>query len=147
MRFPNARILCLLLFLVGAPACSSDESADSTTGAPSQTTNASRVNLEPFKKLARESSCADVRNRLFLIDNRMVFWDREATCADAAYSQTLYDRKPDTVLCNLMDSIAGPQRACHGDAPSTNMFDIIVDNLDKTDLGLGPEHTVTPVSF
>lgn len=140
-------LVALLLLLVSAVACSNDEPADSTTGTPSQTTNTSQVDLEGFRKLARESSCADVSNRLFLIDNRFVFWDRDSKCADAAYSRTLYDRKPDTMLCNLMDSIAGPQRACHGDAPSAAMFDTIVDNLDKPDLGLGAGHTVTPVSF
>jgi hypothetical protein len=105
------------------------------------------VNLEPFRELARNASCADVRNRLFLIDQRLVFWDRESKCADAAYAQTLYDRRPGSVLCNVMDSIAGPQRRCNADAPFINMFDTILGHLDAPDLGLGSGHTVTPVNF
>lgn len=105
------------------------------------------VNLKPFRELARNASCADVRNRLFLIDQRLVFWDRESKCADAAYAQTLYDRRPSTVLCNAMDSIAGPQRACNADAPFINMFETVLENLEAPDLGLGPGHTVTPVDF
>ncbi|HKW13650.1 MAG TPA: hypothetical protein VJS69_04105 [Candidatus Krumholzibacteria bacterium] len=147
MSRPTPRVLGLLLLLVVAVACNNGEPADSTTATPAQTANASRVDLDAFRKLARESSCADVRNHLFLIDNHFVFWDRESKCADAAYAQTLYDRKPDTVLCNNMDSIAGPQRACHGDAASATMFDTILGNLDKPDLGLGSGHTVTPISF
>jgi hypothetical protein len=141
------RILALLLFLAFAVACSNDEPADSTTGTAARAANTSHVDVDAFRKLARESSCADVRNHLFLIDNRFVFWDRESRCADAAYAQTMYDRRPDTVLCNHMDSIAGPQHACHGDAASATMFDTVLGNLDKPDLGLGADHTVTPIPF
>src|SRR5689334_14674744 len=147
MNLPTPRILALLLLLTAPVACSNDEPADSTTGTAAQTANTSHADLDAFRKLARESNCADVRNHLFLIDNHIVFWDRESRCADAAYAQTLYDRKPDTVLCNNMDSIAGPQRSCNGDAPFINMFDTILKNLDAPDLGLGPGHTVTPIAF
>jgi len=143
----SQRLLILLFAAFALAGCNSDNPNESASTRDTSQSVKENIDLEPFKKLAHESSCADVNNRLFLIDNRFVFWDRDSKCADAAYSRTLYDRKPETVLCNLMDSIAGPQRGCHGDAPSANMFDTIVDNRDKPDLGLGPEHTVAPITF
>jgi hypothetical protein len=85
------------------------------------------VDLVPFQELARAAECADIHNRLFLIDEQWVFWDRAGDCPDASYSQTLYGGTPDHVLCTVYDSIAGPEKDC-------------------PDLGLGPEHTVEPVS-
>lgn len=105
------------------------------------------VNLEPFRDLAMNASCADKVNRLFLIDEHLVFWDRESSCADAAYARVLYGRTPAHVMCTLEDTIAGPRQGCHDRDPYAEMFKIIVDNLDKEDLGLGPKHTVKPVEF
>lgn len=145
MRIGTPRLPGLLLFLALAVACGNDESTDSMT--PTQTTSLYHLDLDAFRKLARDTSCADVHNLLFLIDNRFVFWERDSKCADAAYARTLYDRKPDAVLCNLMDSIAGPQRICKGDPSWTGMFDVIIDHLDKSDLGLGSGHTVRRIEF
>ena len=106
----------------------------------------STLDLTPFKAMARTGQCADIRNRLFLIDNQMVFWDRAGNCADAAYSETLYGSSPDQVLCVSHDSIAGPMKSCQ-DELHQNVFDTITANHDQADLGLGPEHTVLPVPF
>jgi hypothetical protein len=106
----------------------------------------SAVDLAPFKKMARASGCADIRNRLFLIDDQLVFWDRAGNCADGAYSETLYGSTPDRVLCILHDSIAGPVTSC-GDERNQDTFDTMTANLDKLDLGLGPGHTVQSVPF
>jgi hypothetical protein len=105
------------------------------------------VNLEPFRALARNADCADRTNRLFLIDRKLVFWNREASCADAAYTRTLFGRTPDHLICRAFDSIAGPQRTCHDAVPYEAMFDTILQHLDAPDLGLGSGHTVTPVNF
>jgi hypothetical protein len=104
------------------------------------------VDLAPFKDMAKNGSCADIRNRLFVIDDRLVFWDMAGKCADASYSETLYGSTPDQVLCSLHDSIAGPMNDCQ-DEEYRAMFDTITANLDKPDLGLGPDHTVQPVPF
>ena len=106
----------------------------------------STVDLAPFKKMARASGCADTRNRLFLIDGQLVFWDRAGTCADAAYGEALYGSTPDQVLCVYHDSIAGPVKSCQ-DKGYQDTFDTITANLDKPDLGLDPEHTVQQVRF
>jgi hypothetical protein len=104
------------------------------------------VDLAPFKDMAKNGSCADVRNRLFLIDDQLVLWDVAGNCADASYSQMLYDGTPDQVLCTFHDSIAGPVKDCF-DESFRDMFDTITANLDQPDLGLGPDHTVEPVPF
>ena len=105
------------------------------------------VDLEPFKDLARTSDCADVRNRLFLIDGHLVFWDRESLCADAAYAQALYGRSVDHLICHSLDSIAGPVKWCHAAGRFSAMFETMITHLDAPDLGLDPEHTVEPVDF
>jgi len=106
----------------------------------------SAVDLAPFKELAKAGACADIRNRLFLIDDQLVFWDRAGNCADAAYGEALYGSTPDQVLCVAHDSIAGPVKECP-DEQYRDLFETITANLDKPDLGLGSGHTVQPVSF
>jgi hypothetical protein len=90
---------------------------------------------------AQEANCADQRNRLFMIDKRMVFWDRAGSCGDNAYGRTLFGATPQTVLCAVTDSIAGPQTTCN-DEQVRALFDTIVANLDRSDLGLGADHQV-----
>jgi hypothetical protein len=100
------------------------------------------VNLDPFIALARRSDCAEVRNRLFLIDEHLVFWDRASDCKDAEYAQTLFGRTVEHVICVAHDSIAGPVEQCHDRERYQVMFETILDHLDRPDLGLGPDHTV-----
>jgi hypothetical protein len=100
----------------------------------------------PFVEMARQSDCADRTNRLFLIDGALVFWDKAGSCADAAYSQTLFGATPRDVLCRYGDSIAGPRKECT-DPRFEKQFDIILAHLDRPDLGLGPGHTVRPLPF
>ena len=119
--------------------CMSTGCTDSPAEAPAD------VDLEPFISLARNSDCADVRNRLFLIDEQVVFWDREASCVDAAYTQRLYGSTPDRVLCYFQDSIAGPVKVSRGRYQME--FETILENLDRPDLGLGPMHTVKEIAF
>ncbi|MDL2355839.1 MAG: hypothetical protein QFF03_11335 [Pseudomonadota bacterium] len=94
-----------------------------------------------FVALAQQASCADQRNRLFMIDKRMVFWDRAGSCADNAYARKLFGATPQTLLCSLSDSIGGPQTSCTDESVRA-LFTTIVANLDKGDLGLGASHQV-----
>ncbi|MFQ5603457.1 MAG: hypothetical protein ACE5HS_09345 [bacterium] len=104
------------------------------------------IDLEPFKELARNADCAEISNRLFLIDKKMVFWERLGNCPDNSFAQTLYGKTPDDVLCSRYDSIGGPLQSCN-DQSYQNMFQTMVDNLNQPDLGLGPGHDVEPISF
>lgn len=139
---------CILLFAALALAgCSSDNPNESTSARNTPPISQHAIYLEPFKELARGSSCADKSNRLFLIDDRLVFWDRDSHCADAAYARILYVGSVDHVVCDLHDSIAGPQRNCREPDADTKLFDIMIENLEAPDLGLGSEHTVKPIEF
>jgi hypothetical protein len=99
-----------------------------------------------FQAMAREGICIDIRNRLFIIDGTQVLWDHAGNCADASYEQVLYGARPATVLCSHGDSIAGPRTTCP-DEKSRTLFETIVKNLDKADLGLGGAHKVERVDF
>lgn len=98
-----------------------------------------------FIAKAQDAPCADQRNRLFVIDKRMVFWDRAGACPDNAYERSLFGATPQALLCSARDSIAGPQASCT-DAAARALFDTIVANRDKADLGLGSSHTVEPLA-
>lgn len=102
--------------------------------------------LTPFKQMAQRAECADLANRLYLIDGQRVFWNIEGNCADASYSRTLFGNTAEAVLCQVHDSIAGPVDECQ-DETDREMFETIVANLDKPDLGLGSDHRVEEIPF
>jgi hypothetical protein len=94
-----------------------------------------------FLNMAREANCADTRNRMYVIDNKFIFWDKAGNCADASYAHALFGAATAEPLCSAGDSIAGPMTRC-ADEAARPMFATIVRNLDARDLGLGPAHTV-----
>ncbi len=102
--------------------------------------------VNSFISMAKTSPCNDITNRLFLIDQKVVFWERAGRCPDNSYEHTLFGEKPDTVLVVSRDSIAGP-RTNYNDENYRAMFDTIVKNRDKADLGLGNAHQVQPITF
>lgn len=93
------------------------------------------------QRLAADAVCAEQSNRLYLIDNKYVFWDRAGNCADNSYGQTLMGADASVDLCSASDSIAGPMVRCTDDSVRP-LFDAIRKNLDAADLGLGSAHTV-----
>jgi hypothetical protein len=102
------------------------------------------IDLTSFKALGRGDSCTNIRNRLFLIDGKLVFWDRAGNCPDATYGETLFGSTISDALCNFHDSVAGPIKICQDDR-YREMFYTIIANLDKPDLGLGSRHKVQPI--
>jgi hypothetical protein len=102
--------------------------------------------IAAFADMARKASCTDFKNRLFLIDGKQVFWDRAGNCPDMGYEQVLYDVTSLVAQCSRADSIAGPQTSCR-DESARPLFDTILQNVDKDDLGLGFSHTVERVSL
>jgi hypothetical protein len=99
-----------------------------------------------FVAKARVEQCSDIRNRLFVIDNKMVLSDRAGNCPDNGNAQVLYGSNVETVLCYSADSIAGPVTTCKDEA-NRALFDTMRKNLDFADLGLGAAHTVKAVDF
>jgi hypothetical protein len=102
--------------------------------------------VSEYIKMAQDASCADTRNKLFVIDGKYVLWDRAGQCADAAYAQTLMGPTPQAVLCNAGQTIAGPVTLC-SDASLRPLFDSMLQNLDKADLGLGAAHKVETIDL
>ncbi len=103
-------------------------------------------NYEPFFQLARNASCADIRSRLFVIDDNLILFDREGSCADNSYQVVLYKDNIDTIVCEYHDSIMGPVKNVY-DNNYRILFETIIDNLDKSNLGLGSNHFVRELSF
>jgi hypothetical protein len=141
------------LLAAGLAGCGagSDSQPDRQAGQVSQsvtTGEAAPVALavNDFRAMARAASCTEIRNRLFVIDGKQVLWDHAGNCADASYGQVLYGAKPDEVLCSYGDTIAGPRTTCP-DTASRSLFETIVKNLDKADLGLGSTHKVERLDF
>ncbi|TXI96403.1 MAG: hypothetical protein E6Q34_01360 [Burkholderiaceae bacterium] len=95
--------------------------------------------------IANDTSCANLQNRLFVIDQQYVLSEKLGSCSDARYRQTLYGKNPDTVLCSNADSIAGPRFSC-SDPALTSLFKQAIANLNLPDLGLGREHQVQQVT-
>lgn len=102
--------------------------------------------LDEFIAQARTADCAEGRNRLFVIDNELVIWDRAGNCPDMSWNVTLYRTAPGAMLCTAGDSIGGPVTTCK-DAHFRPLLATAVANLDKADLGLGASHKVEPVPF
>ena len=94
-----------------------------------------------FVAKARVEHCSELRNKLYVIDNRMVLWDRAGNCPDNSNAQVLFGATVDTVLCSAGDSIAGPVVSCK-DAADRPPFDTIRKNLERADLGLAGSHSV-----
>jgi hypothetical protein len=129
------RFTVLLTAILLIAGCGSDP-----TGPPQA------PDLEAFKAMARAADCADLRNRLFLIDGSLVFWDKAGQCSDAAYAQSLFGATVDQLICRAQDSIAGPRKGCRIEG-FTTLFETMLAHLDEPDLGLGPTHTVEPIPF
>lgn len=107
--------------------------------APSPTANSS-IDTQPFLNMASSVSCADIQNRLYIIDDRYVFWASKGNCDDGGYAYILFGVTPQEKLCSLADSFVGPQRSCQSELDS--FFQTILDNLDQPDLGLGDARRV-----
>jgi hypothetical protein len=104
------------------------------------------IELDDFRNVASNATCADITNELFVIDNQIVFWAIEGNCLDASYAYTLFGNTPNEILCKRYDSIAGPREQYY-DEGYQEIFQIIIDNLNADDLGLGGNHKVTEILF
>jgi hypothetical protein len=116
----------------------------STACGAQPTPTSSEIDLEPFIAMAQAADCANLRNRLFVIDDAMVLWDRAGQCADNSYDQMLFATKIDELLCEHYDSLSGRVFQCYREGYE-EMFTSIVNNLDDSNLGLGPDHEVEEI--
>jgi hypothetical protein len=92
---------------------------------------------------AYTSECADISNRLFLIDSSMIFWDRRGSCANNSYSYTLFSAKSiNSVLCTVYDTLGGVAKEQCANQGVHGMLDTIMTHLSAIDLGLGSNHRI-----
>lgn len=115
-----------------------------TTQEPSKTP--APVATNEFLDLVKGATCAETKNRLILIDQKYVLWDRSGNCADASYAQNLYESSPNNLICSHADSIAGPRSSCTNPALE-GLFKTIIQNLDRMDFGLGGTHQVQKIAI
>lgn len=99
------------------------------------------VATDAFVQMAQSATCNDVKNRLFVIDQKWVLWDKAGNCSDASFAQTMFGSTAQTVICSNADSIAGPKLTCNNKENET-LFKTVLQNLDKSDLGLGTTHQI-----
>ena len=104
------------------------------------------LDIEPFIEYAEASDCTDIRNRLFIIDDELVLWDRVGNCPDNSYEVQLFREDLDNLLCETHDSIAGPQTTIY-DEDYRDLFETILDNIEDENLGLDDSHLVEEVVF
>lgn len=104
------------------------------------------LDIEPFIEYAEASVCIDIRNRLFIIDDELVLWDRVGNCPDFSYEVQLFKEDLDDLLCETHDSIAGPQTFIY-DEDYRDLFETILDNIEDEALGLDDSHLVEEVVF
>jgi len=101
---------------------------------------------------SQSAGCANIRNRLIRIthpmklDIEIVLLDQAGTCADASFRQRLFGETAQDLLCEHAQTIAGPVKSCA--VPSyAKLFDTMIANLDKPDLGLGSDYEVGATSI
>ena len=104
------------------------------------------MSVSAFITMAKESPCHQIRNRLFLIDGTLVFWDRAGNCPDNAHEQTLFGSKPEEVLATTYDSIAGPRTQIH-DEKYRALYTTIMANREAPNLGLAASHKIQALAL
>ena len=99
-----------------------------------------------FIAMAKNAECSEYSNRLFLIDQKNVFWDVAGNCPDRSPLRRFFGQSPNAILCTEVSSIAGPITTC-SDEHARSLFTTIIYNLEKSDVGLGTSHQVPPIVF
>jgi hypothetical protein len=144
----GAVLLALAVVGCGGSASTSVTQVQQTSQIAVGEPNGATVDTAAFIKLAQSaSSCSNLKNRLWLIDGKQVFWDRAgSSCPDMNWSQKLYGANPQAVLCSSEDSIAGPQATCANDTVRA-LFNAIVKGADYPNLALDSSHKVEAITF
>jgi len=91
---------------------------------------------ERFAALVADADCADRVNELFRVNDTLWLWHRESrVCAENGYRVALFGSRPDRLLCQVRDTIAGPQLECRDEA-ARDLFQKLLDSLPAGPSGL-----------
>ncbi|MBN1428868.1 MAG: hypothetical protein JXB07_10825 [Anaerolineae bacterium] len=96
----------------------------------------------PFVEMAQKASCTDIKNKLYVIDDQFVFWTKEGFCDDGRYAHVLYGKSLREELCYSKESFAALE-SCQ--PAYEELFNTILQNLERPDLGLGSTHKVIEI--
>ncbi|KQV89952.1 hypothetical protein ASD15_24995 [Massilia sp. Root351] len=140
--FPLAAVVLAACGGSGGAAAPGGQSKPIAVGEPSP---AALVVKADFVSMARAATCSELRNRLYLIDQKQVLWDRAGNCPDNADSRTLFGALPAQQLCLSGGLLSGPRTSCADDSKRAQ-FETMINNLDKADLGLGAGHQIEIVN-
>ena len=107
------------------------------------------LDTAPHLALARIATSCSQTNKLYLIDNKYVFWNLTGICSegggsDSSNSYKLMGADPQNLLCETKGHPGNMTRRC-SDVGASATMEIIVNNLDDPKLGLGSGHTVAPI--
>ncbi len=89
---------------------------------------------EAVTNISNEQNDRFPSRTLYSIDNDLIFLKRTGPSSDYSYHHLLLDQAG-KVLCEYQDSVGGPRKTCH-DTNKESMFNTVITNLDKADLGL-----------
>ena len=97
--------------------------------------------VQPFVEMLNLEDCSDILRSIWVINEKLVLVHRQGNCPDNSYRTALYDETVDRLLCQNADSIAGPVLTVQ-DESYREMFNLIMNNLDHPNLGLGSSYSV-----
>lgn len=93
---------------------------------------------------AQLESCATLKNRVFIIDKKYVFHEVAGTCWEGNFTHQLSNANTVSPLCTEFKTFAGYGNRCD-DESMRPMFNIILANRNRPDLGLGAQHKVEEI--
>lgn len=132
----NCCYVLLLVLAVSTVHCNDEGTNPKTT-----------INMDPFIAMAKASGCSDQSNKLYTIDNSMVFWGVSGSnCPDHSYKLVLFGADTGKVYCKKNDSYGGPVEFVN-DSTYLVLFHTIITNQSDDKLGLDLTHSVVNVKF
>ena len=139
-RHFGASLLALLAMATCWAQSSGGDAKPPKNATPPSKTSKVTLDTAPFIQMVQDAQCAEGRNRIYVIDDQFVFWERRCpSCPDNSWSLELYGSTVNQLLCRKGDSIAGPRETILDDQHKA-LFHTIIANLDAPDLGLGSAH-------
>jgi hypothetical protein len=139
-------VVAPLLTGCGAGAVSDDLASSRGGGVQPLRRGGALTEFGSLLDMARSARCASDRNKVFVIDNALMLWDRAGQCPDNASEQVLYAWPSSDVKCVQSQTLAGPAVRCN-EATDRQLFETMLNNLDRADLGLGAGHLVSVVDL
>ncbi len=99
-----------------------------------------KVALAPYIDKAQQASCANTKNRLFLIDQKYVFWTRSGDCKGLKSADILFAAGSQTPLCQMHKQFTPVDEIC-SDKTLVPFFTQLIGATAPAGLHLRPDAT------